>query len=152
MARLQRTGKLVVAALTPLIEQSRRRLNVVSATVWLDPYMLGFMAMLITALARSEQRSLSDADLCFIQAQAWSDLTELSADLFGREVLLLAEADDPYFFQGCSDAEGVAQALARRSVLQQLDALDVGVDLDAWEMTFDARMASLAAAAAPPRP
>ena len=146
MARLQRTGKLVVATLAPLIEHSQQHLAIIPAAAWLDPYMLGFMAMLITALARTERRSLSDSDLCFIQAQAWSEPTDMSADLFGREVLLLAEADDPEFFRGCGDAEGVAQALIRRSVLLQLDALDADANPHLWEQTFDARLASLAAA------
>jgi len=154
MARLQRTGKLVVAALTPLIQDSQQRLHVIPAIAWLDPYMLGFMAMLITALARAQQRSLSEADLCFIQAQAWSDLTGMSADLFGREALLLAESSDQEFLRGCNDAEIVAPLLLRRSLVQQLSAQDDDADAyaSAWETTFDLRMASLSAAAPPIAP
>jgi len=148
MARLQRTGNLVVAALGPLIQNSRQRLRGIPDTAWLDPYMLGFMAMLITTLARTEQRSLSEADLAFIQAQAWSGLTDMDADLFGREVMLLAEAHDEQFYRGCSDAESVAQSLILRRISERFDTLSSEAEEvpAAWETTFDLRMASISAA------
>lgn len=146
--RIRRTSRHVVATLEPLVRASRRRLNDIPASAWLDPYVLGFMAMLITVVARAEVRSLSDIELAALQGRAWSALTDMNADLFGPEVMALAEARNEAFLSGCRDAESVFASLD----VFPPDARDVidGEQIDmrlaaarAWEATFDNRMTAL---------
>lgn len=147
LARTRRAGKLVVAALGPLILRSSRRFHGIPSRAWLDPYILGFMAMLITALARTEHPTLSDADLCVLQASTWSELTEMDAELFGAEVVLLAESHDSQFLSGCCDAENVIAAISIAKASQQVDTPDSeawAAVARTWEMTFDHRTMNIA--------
>jgi hypothetical protein len=153
-ARTRKTSKVVVALLTPLIQGSRLRLTAFPENAWLDPYLLGFMAMLITMLARAEQRRLSDSELCAVQAKAWGELTDMNADLFGEEVTLLAETRDDRFLSGCRDAENVVALLPVTGLTRQNEMFDFEINTQIepfgsatkiWELTFDHRMVSLLA-------
>lgn len=146
--RIRRTSRHVVAALEPLVRASRRRLNDIPASAWLDPYVLGFMAMLITVVARTELRSMSNAELAALQGRVWSALTDMNADLFGPEVMVLAEASNDAFLSGCRDAEGVFAALdvSAPGARDVLDGEQIDIQLGAaraWEATFDNRMTAL---------
>ena len=148
IAKTRRTGKIVVAGLRPLIQRSSQRFHGIPSRAWLDSYMLGFMAMLITALARAEHLSISNADLCALQANAWSELTEMDAGLFGAEVLLLTASQDTQFVSGCCDAENVAASIHVARATQQVDAPDSEAWASVartWEMTFDRRITSISA-------
>ena len=153
-AKTRKTSKVVVAALTPLIQGSRQRLSAFPENAWLDPYLLGFMAVLITALARADGPPLSDSELCAVQARVWGELTDMNADLFGEEVMLLADARDDWFFSGCRDAENVVALLPVTGLTRHNEMFELetntqfepfGSATKIWELTFDHRMIGLSA-------
>lgn len=146
--RTRRASRHVIATLEPLVRASRRRLNDIPASAWLDPYLLGFMAMLITVIARAEVRSLSGTELAILQGRTWSALTDINADVFGPEVMVLSESRNEAFLCGCRDAESVFASLDIFSseIRNTLDGELLDAQLaaaQAWQATFDNRMTSL---------
>lgn len=154
--KARRARKAAVAAIVPFVERSRRRLSGISDAAWLDPYLVGFMLMFITLLARREVESLDSQALGLVQCGAWGEITGLKADLIGEETLHLCATGDRDFERGCRDAMTVDLALYRSSIMRNADLGIVrlqgeagfGGDRDAevedimllWEHFFDAQI------------
>ncbi|MGE5535540.1 MAG: hypothetical protein ACM3W7_08495 [Acidobacteriota bacterium] len=74
-------------------------------STWHDPYVVGFLAMLITMIATRAAGSLGSNDLAAVQSKAWGDITGMPGHLFGEEICFYDAAHDNRFTFGCRNAE-----------------------------------------------
>jgi hypothetical protein len=105
-------------AISPLMDKTRQRLDGLPDSVWREPYIVGFLGMLITLHATRNAGSLGTAALASAQAGAWSDITRMAANLVGEEICFLTAAGDKAFDLGCRNATSFFEAvdlLDRRS-------------------------------------
>lgn len=162
--KARRGRKAAVATIAPFIERSRQRLRDIPETAWLDPYLVGFMVMLITLVARREVSALDSQALGLVQGGAWGEITGVKSDLIGEETLHLCTTGDREFERGCRDAIAIDLALYRNSVERNSDlgftglhdglGLDMGEARDPeadnlmllWEHYFDAQVMAHSAA------
>jgi hypothetical protein len=82
---------------------SRRRLNGIEDRVWLDPYVIGFLSVLITQLAE-EAGVRSVSGLGSVQIGTWTDLTGDRSIAIGDEICRLSLNFDREFLDGCGNA------------------------------------------------
>lgn len=75
-----------------------------SDSVWLDPYLVGFMATLITLFAKRKTGDLKEEALAGVQETAFAALTGLDGSMFGTELVLHARSPGPPFRDGCRAA------------------------------------------------
>lgn len=108
--KVRRGRRLVAATVTPLVELSRGRLDF-NAQTWLKPYVVGFMVMLITEIARRRLDPIDSDTLALIQSEAWEDITGLTANLVAEETIRLSTIRDPLFESGCRNAIVFADTL-----------------------------------------
>ena len=111
LLKVRRARKAAVATITPLVESSRWRFHGIPEMVWLDPYVIGFMAMLITLIARNEVRSLGGQALGLVQLDAWGAITKAVNVNVGEEICLLSADGDAEFQTGCVNAEQMFRAI-----------------------------------------
>jgi hypothetical protein len=147
-----------VGTILPLIERSRRRLGNIPDAAWSDPYIVGFMMMLITIVARMEVGRIDSETICHVQTKAWEGITN-QTNVIGEEVLLLSTANNHNFEIGCRNAVEFSSFLVSRSVLfRSPDNVEVNSALDlrggyadaellnrpdvlaAWEECFEMRL------------
>lgn len=114
--KARRARKAAVAIIAPFVERSRRRLSGIPEAAWLDPYLVGFMVMLITLIAWRRVNALDNQMLGLVQCGAWGDITGLKADLVGEETLHFCAIGDCEFERGCFDAASIDVALQRSAV------------------------------------
>lgn len=158
----RRGRRAAVRAILPLVDRSRARLSGISDRVWLDPYIVGFLVMLITLSARREVVDLEGQPLCVVQSRAWGEITGLNSDLIGEEVLLLSSSQDGDFEEGCRNAIKFddsflvgAETHLNRALPPTLQTYNVPLANDqvaweemrssAWESYFDAHVSVLVA-------
>lgn len=156
LSRSRRARLAAEGTILPLVEKSRRRLGAIPDTAWSDPYIVGFMMMLITIIARMEVGRLDSEAICHVQAKAWQGITGQESEI-GEEVILLSAAGNQHFETGCRNAADFAAFLVSHSVLLRRDgegnesvdgrggwhdaALSDRCDvLAAWENYFDMRV------------
>lgn len=156
-SRVRRARKAACEVLSPMVAKSRRRLGAIPDATWSDPYVVGFMVMLITIVAKTEIGKIEGQTLCLVQANAWNDITGKRSDLIGEEILLLSAARNRDFEIGCQNAMTLGSMLIGNSILkagrsagwqeQHLDLRDTDAtaiwsdrdDVSAlWERFFDA--------------
>ena len=111
----------------PLIDGTRLRLGNIPDTAWHDPYVIGFLGMLITFIATRSTGPLDTDDLAAVQAGAWTDITGMPGDLVGEDICFLSASNDNRFIFGCRNAEVVRSGagrgwLARRSARSRSNA------------------------------
>lgn len=100
-----RARRRAVAMIAPLVAASRQRLGPIPDHVWLQPYPLGFMTMLISLVAVSATRGrLVGERLGLAQILAWHELSGVNDDQVGEQILLLSAQRDSDFMAGCADA------------------------------------------------
>ena len=164
--------KAAVAAINPLVERSRQRLLGIPEIVWLDPYMIGFMIMLITLIAKREAKVRTSQALAHAQSSAWAAITGMRGDLVGEEVALLSATRDEAFEIGCYNALVFGRALYGGAIsvdsdwatlwdetthgaplaaeLPTMEAREKeGALADLWADCFDAHVLEIASARAP---
>ncbi len=117
LSRTRRARRAATAVIVPLVEASRRRLGGIAEATWSDPYVIGFMAMLITLISRIEVGRLDNDALGTVQIGAWQDITGLSGSTVGEDMLHLGAAHDRGFEAGCRDAVTFGSMLVARSLL-----------------------------------
>src|ERR1700720_3378215 len=96
--------KAATAVITPFMVETRRRLGVIHPPAWRDPYVVGFLGMLITLVATRVAGPLGPAVLASVQKGAWADITETEADLIGDEIAFLSAGHNNAFDLGCRNA------------------------------------------------
>jgi hypothetical protein len=116
LARTRRARRVAQTVISPMVESSSSRLGGIPDSVWSDPYIVGFMAMLITIVARIEIGKIEGEALCLLQARAWKDITKRD-DEIGEEILLMSTARNRDFEQGCRNAVVFGSMLAANSIL-----------------------------------
>lgn len=114
-ARARRASRAAVVLISPLVERSRRRLNGIAKSTWSEPYIIGFMTMMITITARLESPSIQGSLLCDVQEDAWTKITGSHPSVVGEEILLLSASRHSGFELGCRDAVEVYAELSRRT-------------------------------------
>lgn len=109
--RSYRGRRAAAGQIIPLLEGTRRRLGGIPGSAWRDPYVVGFLGMLITMVATRVAGALGTNDLAAVQAKAWADITGASGDVFGEEICFYDAAHDDRFISGCRNAEAFYYAL-----------------------------------------
>lgn len=89
-----------IGLIGPRLAESRVRLGAIPVGTWRDPYIIGFLSMLITLIA-TEARSLQPEQLADVQTSAWSALTATEGVAIGEDILVLSAAGNADFVDGC---------------------------------------------------
>jgi hypothetical protein len=142
------------------MNKTRQRLDGLPDSVWREPYVVGFLGMLITLHATRNAGSLGAAALASAQAGAWSDITGMAANLVGEEICFLTAAGDRAFDLGCRNATSFFEAVAlldrenEESLLKDrispVDCGDAEEDRSAlWARYFDAYVGNGASGSEP---
>lgn len=159
LSKVRRAHRAATAVISPMVEKSRHRLGGISDLTWSDPYMVGFMVMLITIAARIEAGKIEGEALCRVQARSWEDITTIRSGLIGEEVLLLSTSCNRDFETGCRNAFTFGSMLVGNSILfagagtgwqdrprdlQEADSTITERDdvSAAWERFFDAHVSA----------
>jgi len=157
LLRVRRGRKAAVAALAPHVEASRHRLDGIPDGVWLEPYMVGFMSMLITLVAGRAANPLGQQAMGLVQIGAWAEITGMKPELVGEEICLLSSNSDGAFAAGCRNAAVFLDAYYGESLAGEIanwartgaeepniDRLHAGSDPAAlWAHFFDTRIARM---------
>jgi hypothetical protein len=126
--KVRRGRKAAVATILPLVEESRLRCQGIADGTWLDPYMIGFMTMLITLAARHKVDRIDSLFLGLVQQEAWAEITGMRPEVLGEHALELSVSDNRMFVLGCQNAVAFDAELGRSAQLALFD-----------DRTFDAR-------------
>ena len=118
-SRTRKARRAAVAAISPIVEDSRHRLGGISDVTWSDPYIVGFMVMLISIIARLESGKISEDSLCLVQCGAWGDITAMQPDLMAEQLLLLSADRNRDFELGCRNAAAFSSILFGTPTLQE---------------------------------
>jgi hypothetical protein len=111
--KVRRGRKAAVATILPLVEESRLRCQGIADGTWLDPYMIGFMTMLITLAARHKVSRIDSLFLGLVQQEAWAKITGMSPEVLGEHALNLSVSDNRMFALGCQNAIAFDAVLER---------------------------------------
>lgn len=140
-----RGRRSAVAQIVPLIDGTRLRLGNIPDAAWHDPYVIGFLGMLITSIVTRRIGQIDTDDLAAAQAGAWADITGMPGDLLGEEICFLSASNDSRFIFGCHNAESFVHALD--SAEPQGEGLDEGqvppdreIKSALWSQYFDAQL------------
>jgi hypothetical protein len=109
--KARRGRRAATTAIIPLMNKTRHRWGRLPDSVWREPYVVGFLGMLITLHATRDAGSLGTAGLASAQAGAWSDITGMASNLVGEEICFLSAAGDKAFDLGCRNATSFFEAV-----------------------------------------
>lgn len=152
LSKVRKARRAACTVISPMVTRSRQRLGAIPDAAWSTPYMVGFMVMLITIIAKTEVGKIEGQPLCLVQTKAWEIITGMRSDLIGEDVLLLSAARNRDFESGCHNAMALASLLIGSSILGwQHRQFDLGIhagtpwpdrdDLSSlWERLFDAHI------------
>jgi hypothetical protein len=104
LSRVRKARKAAVTAISPIVEDSRCRLGAIPDAAWSDPYVIGFMVMLISIIARVESGRISQDSMSRVQCSAWEDITSMKPEVMAEELLLLSMSRNRDFEFGCQNA------------------------------------------------
>ncbi|ODR97176.1 hypothetical protein AUC70_12985 [Methyloceanibacter stevinii] len=114
LLKVRRARKATVALISPFVEESQRRFSsTLTEQAWLDPYMVGFMSMLISLAAEYTTGRLDSQSAGLVQLEAWQDVTGFPSHLIGEEICLLSSGHDRKFSHGCLNASRFMEELTR---------------------------------------
>jgi hypothetical protein len=133
LSRARKARSAAVAAISPILDQSRHRLGGVPDAAWSDPYVIGFMIMLISIIARMEAGRIANHSLCKVQRKAWEDITRANSDVMIEEMMLLDTTHDRKFELGCQNAATLGSMLLGNSVCDDSAMLPQGRSRDVME-------------------
>ena len=119
--KAHRGRKAAVAVILPLVDESRVRCRGIADGTWLDPYMIGFMTMLITISARHKVSRIDSLSLGLVQQEAWADITGMRPEVLGEQALNLSVSGNRTFALGCQNAIAFDAALSRSAQLAAFD-------------------------------
>jgi hypothetical protein len=102
--KARRARRAAISTICPLVERSRWKLHGIPESAWLDPYMIGFLSMLITLVAKDKAQNLDGDALGLVQLEAWKEITQSENDDIGGEICLLSMDHDNAFQAGCDNA------------------------------------------------
>jgi hypothetical protein len=128
--RMRQARKAAVASIAPFVETSRHRLNGIAESVWLDPYMVGFVGTLVTLAAERRSATLRTQAMGLVQADAWADITGARPDLIGEEICFLSAARSKDFETGCRNAARFFGALCGKPPGAGSGVSSIGLAID----------------------
>jgi hypothetical protein len=100
-----RAKRAAISTIGPLVEATRARLGGIPAAAWQQPYLLGFMSMLIALVAMHHARGRLRSDqLGLIQLEALARIAGVQDDRIGEQICFLSALDDESFLAGCRNA------------------------------------------------
>jgi hypothetical protein len=102
--KARRARRAAISIICPLVERSRWKLHGIPESAWLDPYMVGFLSMLITLVAKDKASNLDVDALGLVQLEAWKEITKLEMNDIGEEICLLSMDHNNVFQAGCDNA------------------------------------------------
>ncbi|EKS42833.1 hypothetical protein [Afipia clevelandensis] len=152
LSKTRRARKAACAVISPMVAKSRHRLGAIPDAAWESPYLIGFIVMLTTIIAKMETGNIEGQALCLVQTRAWEDITGISYRLIGEDILLLNASHNRDFENGCHNAAGFASLLMDGSAFGwRQRQFDLGInaaiswserdDLSSlWERLFDAHV------------
>jgi hypothetical protein len=117
MSRVRKARKAAVTVISPIVENSRYRLGGIADAAWSDPYMIGFMVMLISIIARIESGRIDQNSMTLVQCKAWEDITSQTSEMMAEDLLLLNASRNRDFELGCSNAAAFGSTLLGGSML-----------------------------------
>lgn len=120
---VRRGRKAAVSTIAPLVASSRHRMDGIPQQVWLDPYIVGFLMMLITLAAQRAVNISDNQTLGAVQIEAWSEITEQKSCPIGEETLHLSASEHKAFEQGCRNAIAFDLALYGTSIAGVADSV-----------------------------
>lgn len=149
LLKVRRARKAAVALISPFVKESQRRFpSQLTEHVWLEPYMVGFMSMLISLAAEHSIGRLDSQSAGLVQLEAWQDVTGFPSDLIGEEICLLSSGNDRRFSYGCLNASRFMEELTRPTPSHpdhlppgfRIHGLnyDTSIALALWSELFDA--------------
>ncbi len=110
--RAHRGKRAAVAFIAPLVAASRHATpGDIPERAWLTPYMVGFMAMLISLVAERAANGLSSDALGSVQVEAWQSITGYKQHPIGEDICFLSTARNGDFEEGCASAQRFLTAL-----------------------------------------
>jgi hypothetical protein len=128
-SRKRKARRSAVATISPIVEGSRQRLGGISDIAWSDPYVIGFLVMLISIVARLESSRISGNSLCVVQCRAWEDITASASDMMAEQLVLLSTDRNRDFELGCSNAAAFGATFFGAGTLQEGAGL---TGLESW--------------------
>jgi hypothetical protein len=123
--RVRGARRVATTLIGPFVERSRARLGGIPDAAWSDPYVVGFLGMLITVVARHSHRRIGSHGLGLVQTGVWSALTGLSGEAVGEEICLLDSCRNARFDEGCANAQDFFALLTGGGLVQREPAGDV---------------------------
>jgi hypothetical protein len=110
--RIHQAQKAAVQTIRPFVEGSRWRFGGIPESVWLEPYIVGFLGTLITLAALSRVPGLRSGALASVQTGAWGQITQMTPDLIGEEICFLSAGSNKSFEAGCRNATQFFESLS----------------------------------------
>jgi hypothetical protein len=101
--RIHPARRRAIALVRPFVERTRLARKIPNS-VWLDPYFVGFIGMLVTLAAARNPTVLHNDELAAVQSSAWAAITGMQREMIGDELCSLSADHDPRFEQGCINA------------------------------------------------
>lgn len=117
--RVRGARRVATTVIGPFVERSRLRLGGIPDAAWSDPYVVGFLGMLITVVARHSHRRIGSHGLGLVQTGVWSALTGLSGEAIGEEICLLDTCRNARFDEGCANARDFFALLTSGELVQE---------------------------------
>ncbi len=109
LRRVRHARKSASSLILPLVNASRKRLGPIPQIVWNEPYIIGFITTVVTAVAIDATRGRLTGDMLGnVQVSCWHDITGISNADIGDAILFLSRSASPEFFAG---AEAAAEML-----------------------------------------
>ncbi|NRG16388.1 hypothetical protein HPQ64_01645 [Rhizobiales bacterium] len=109
--KARKARKAAVATIAPMVRRSKFQGSRITERHWLDAYMIGFVMMLISLVARRRVHSIDDDTLGIVQAEAWEEITGLPGNIGGEEACLLSVNGHRDFQRGCLNAIAFMDAM-----------------------------------------
>lgn len=109
--KARKARKAAVATIAPMVRRSEFQGSRITDRHWLDAYMIGFLMMLISLVARRRVHSIDDDTLGIVQADAWEEITGLPGNVGGEEACLLSVNGHRDFQRGCLNAIAFMDAM-----------------------------------------
>ena len=119
LSRARKARRAAVATISPIVEGSRQRLGGISDVAWSDPYIIGFIVMLISIIARLENSKISGNSMCVVQCRAWEEITAMTSEMMAEQLVLLSTDRNRDFELGCQNAAAFSAILFGTETLQE---------------------------------
>jgi hypothetical protein len=134
-----RAKRAAISTIAPLVEATRARLGGIPPAAWQEPYLLGFMSMLIALVAMHHVRGRLGSDqLGLIQLDALARIAGVQDDRIGERICFLSAVDDESFVAGCRNAWLFLRAYHGEPPPAEADDLESEI-LDDIDLAIDVR-------------